>query len=288
VGGSASGQVPALQSNAQPGVSSLPPDPAAPPQLTLKAGTYVTVRLNQALSSDRNQAGDAFTATVVRPVVVDGFVVAQPGQTFAGRVAEAVKAGRAKGVSHLGLQLTDLTFADGQQAPIQSELVTRTGPTSVGRDATSIGVTTGVGAAVGAAAAGGPGAAIGAGAGAVASTIGVLLTRGKPTIIGPESVLTFKVNTDVNIATDRAPQAFRAVGPNDYSQPALQAGRPGGYAAAPGGSYYAGSPYGYGYPYAYGYPYGYGYPYYGYPGVGLYFGGGGFFGPRGGFRGRFR
>jgi len=287
VGGAAGGQAPALQQNAQPPFDPAPAGPPAPAQLTLKAGTYVTVRLNQALSSDRNQAGDAFTATVVRPVVVDGFVVAHPGQTFAGRVAEATKAGHAKGVSHLGLQLTDLTFADGQQASIQSELVTRTGPTSVGRDATAIGVTTGVGAAVGAAAAGGPGAAIGAGAGAVASTVGVLLTRGKPTIIGPESVLTFKINSDVAVATDRAPQAFRAVSPSDYTaQPSLQAGRPGGYAPAPGGSYYAGAPYGYGYPY--GYPYGYGYPYYYGPGVGVYFGGGGFFGPRIGFRGRFR
>lgn len=269
VGETGSGQAPALQSNAQPAVDP-PADPPAPPQLTLKAGTFITVRLNQVLSSDRNQPNDAFTGTLVGPLVVDGFVVAQPGQTMAGRVVEAKKAGQAKGVSHLGIQLTNLTFVDGQQASIQSDLVTRTGPTSVGRDATAIGVTTGAGAA------------IGAGAGALASTIGVLLTRGKPTIIGPESVLTFKIDADVNIATDRSPQAFRLVGPNDYnSQPTLQAGRPGGYAPAPGGAYYAGG----GYPY--GYPYGYGYPFYG-PGVGLYFGGPGFFGPRIGFRGRFR
>lgn len=279
--GGGTGQAPALQQNTPPpGVPN--PAPATPPpaQLTLKSGTYITVRVNQYLSSDKNQAGDAFTATLVRPLVVDGFVVARPGQTIAGRVAEATKAGRAKGVSHLGLQLTDLTFADGQQASIQSELVTRTGPTSVGRDATAIGTTTGVGAAIGAAAAGGPGAAIGAGAGAVASTVGVLLTRGKPTIIGPESVLTFKINSDVMIATDRAPQAFRAVSPSDYAQPTLQTGRSGGYAPPPGGAYYAGSPY-------YGYPY-YGYPYYGYPywGPGIYFGGG--WGGRFGGRGRFR
>jgi len=277
------------------------PDVAAPPQLTLKAGTFITVRINQALSSDRNQVGDAFTATLVRPIVVDGFVVAQPGETLAGRVAEAKKAGRAAGVSHLGVQLTDLTLVDGQQVPLQSELITRNGPTSVGRDAAAIGVTTGVGAAVGAAAAGGVGAAIGAGAGAVASTVGVLLTRGHPTIITPESVLTFRIDASIAIATDHAPQAFRPVGPNEYSQPQLQAGgRPGGYAGAPGGSYYAGAPYagGYpyaaGYPYAYGYPYGYGYgyPYYGYgfgyPYFGIGFYGGGFYGRGfggGGFRG---
>jgi hypothetical protein len=267
---------------------------AAPPQLTLQSGTFITARINQLLSSDRNHEGDAFTATLVRPLVINGFVVAEPGQVIAGRVAEAKKAGEVKGVSHLAVQLTELTLVDGQQVPIQSSLVSRAGPTSQGRDAAAIGTTTAVGAGIGAVAAGGVGAAIGAGAGAVASTIGVLLTRGHPTYITPESVLTFQVNTPVTIATDRAPQAFRPVGPNDYSsQPQLQAGRPGGYAPPPGAGYAAGYPYGY--PYAAGYPYAYGYPYYGYPyaygfgypyfGVGFY--GGGFYGGRfgGGFRG---
>jgi hypothetical protein len=277
-----------------------PPADAGPPaQLILKAGTFITVRINQALSSDRNQAGDAFTATLVRPIIVDGIVVAQPGETLAGRVAEAKKAGRAAGVSHLAVQVTDLTLVDGQQVPVQSSLVTRNGPTSQGRDAVAIGTTTAVGAGIGAAVAGGPGAAIGAGAGAVVSTIGVLLTRGHPTYITPESVLTFRIEAAATIATDHAPQAFRAVGPNDYSQPQLQAGgRPGGYGAPAAGGYYAGSPYaaGYagGYPYAYGSPYAYGYPYgypygygFGYPYFGIGFYGGGFYGRGfgGGFRG---
>ncbi len=59
-------------------------------------GTFVTVRVDQPLSSDRNQQGDAFIATLARPVVVDGVVVAERGQTLSGRVVEAQKAGRAK------------------------------------------------------------------------------------------------------------------------------------------------------------------------------------------------
>ena len=59
-----------------------------------------------------------------------------------------------------------------------------------------MGVTTGAGAAIGAAAAGGSGAAIGAGAGFVASIAGVLLTRGKPTVIPPEDILTFRLEGD--------------------------------------------------------------------------------------------
>ena len=258
-------------------------EPAAPPSLTIKAGTYVTVRVNQFLSSDRNQAGDAFSGTLVRPIVVDGFVVAQTGQTVGGRVAEAQKAGRVSGVSRLGLQLTDLSLVDGQQLPIQSQLITRNGRTSEGRDAAAIAGTTGLGAAVGAAADWGRGAAIGAGAGAAVGILGVLLTRGQPTIVGPESVLTFRVDAPVTVATDRAPQAFRYVEPGDYNRaPSVSMQRPARPAPYPG--YAAPAPY-YGY---YGYPYPYYYPYYWGPGFGFYFGGRGFYGYGGGFRGGFR
>ena len=43
-----------------------PPAPAAPQPgtLTLPAGTLITVRLNQPLSSDHNQPGDGFTAVL--------------------------------------------------------------------------------------------------------------------------------------------------------------------------------------------------------------------------------
>ena len=122
-----------------------------------------------------------FSATLEQPIVVDGFVVAQRGQTVSGRVTEAQKAGRVEGTSRLGVELTDLTFVDGQQASVHSQMINRTGPTSVGRDAAAIGGTTALGAIIGAGADWGRGAAIGAGAGAAAGIIGVLLTRGKPT-----------------------------------------------------------------------------------------------------------
>lgn len=269
-----------------------PPQPV-PPQLTLKPGTFVTVRINQVLSSDRNQPGDAFTATLVRPVVVNGVVVAQRGQTIGGRVAEAKKAGRVEGVSRLGVQLTDLTLVDGQQMPIQSQLISRNGPTSVGRDAGAIAGTTALGAAAGAIGAGGVGAGIGAGAGAVVGIVGVMLTRGRPTVLYPESVLTFRIEAPVTISTERAPQAFRYVDPNEYDRPYDAQGpprqAPGPYAGyGYGGGYGYGSGYGYGYaPGYYPYPYyaGY-YPYYwGGPGLGLYWGSGFGFGYGRGFYG---
>src|SRR5437867_6234167 len=215
---------PASQQNQAPATD--PQSYGVAPQLTIKPGTFVTVRVNQVLSSDRNQAGDAFASTLVRPIVVDGVVVAQRGETVGGLVTEAQKAGRVQGTSRLAVQLTDLTVVDGDQVPIQSQLISRGGPTSVGRDAAAVGGTTALGAAVGAAADSGRGAAIGAGAGAAVGILGVLLTRGKATVIYPESVLTFRIDAPVTISTERAPQAFRYVEPNEYDWPTYEANGP--------------------------------------------------------------
>jgi hypothetical protein len=249
--------------------------PNRPPvgSLTVPAGTLLTVRISQPLSSDHNQPGDGFTAALQQPLVVDGLVVARRGQTVLGTVTEAVKAGRAKGVSHLGIEIGQLTLVDGQQVPVKTNLLDRKGNTSVGRDAVGIGATAGVGAAVGAGVAGGLGAGVGAAAGGVLGVAGVLLTRGQPTIIYPETLLTFRLANPVTISTERSEQAFQPVSGRDYEGSNQLRPRPPSMYAGPGypppppyyAPYYAG-----GYPYYYGSPfYGYGYGY-GF-GPGLYF-----------------
>jgi len=281
--GQQQGQGPAQGSQPSGGYNA-PAQPAVPARLTLKPGTYITVRMSQGLSSDHAQPGDTFVATLAEPVVVDGVVVANRGQTVYGRVTEAQKAGKVEGTSKLGVELTGLTVVDGQQLSLQSQMINRNGPTSNGRDAGAIAGTTALGAAIGAGVGWGTGAAIGAGAGAVVGIAGVLLTRGRPTIIYPESVLTFQTKSPVEIATDHAPQAFRFVGSQqDYGRGAPgYAQRPpaGGYAGAPAPAY--GTP-GYG-AYAPGYLYGpayYPYPYYWGPGFSV------FVGPRFGYYGGF-
>src|SRR3984885_8751415 len=216
-----------------------PANYGVPPQLTIKQGTWTTVRTNQWLSSDRNQQGDTFTATLEQPLVVDGFVVAPRGSTVMGRVTEAKKAGRVEGTSRLGVELTGLTLVDGQQVSIQSQMIIRNGQTSVGRDAAAIGGTTALGAIVGAGAAAGRGAAIGAGAGAAAGIIGVLLTRGRPTVIYPETPMTFQIQAPVTFSTEHSPQAFQYVNtqPAYGPQPYLSQRQPAGpYGAGPYGA----------------------------------------------------
>ena len=254
--------------------------PALPLELTLPAGTWINIRVDQPLSSDHNRQGDAWTATLTQPVIVNGRVVAQRGQTVGGVVAEAQKAGRAKGTSRLGLDLNELTLADGRQIPVKSRLMEFRAGTSYGRDAVGIGTTVATGAAIGAAVNGGVGAGVGAAAGVVASTIGVLLTRGKPTVIYPETTLTFRLEAPFTfmVENEASLRAFAPVQMDDYhQQPGLRtrATPPPPMPGYP--SYYAPYPYYYS-PYYYS-------PYYYGPGVGLYFGTGWGWGYRGWGRG---
>jgi len=103
---------------------------ALPETLMVPAGTIVLVRINEFLSSDRNQVGDQFTAELVQPIVVNGWVVARRGEMVTGMVKAAQKAGKVKGVSQLGVELTDLTVVDGRQLPILTELWRGSGGTS--------------------------------------------------------------------------------------------------------------------------------------------------------------
>jgi hypothetical protein len=250
--------------------------PAAPPPatLTIPAGTVLSVRINEYLSSDRNQVGDRVTATLQQPLVVGGYVVARRGQMLVGQVEAAQKAGRVTGTSQLGIELTDLTVADGQSRPILTELWKGSGGTSHGADAATIGGTTALGAAIGSIADWGRGAAIGAGAGAAAGIGAVLLTRGRPTVIPPETWLTFRLKDPVTVDTTQSAQAFVPVSQYDYDNYGRRGGR---YSGAYGqqGSYDPGpnacgydapcyAPPAYAYPYV-AYPYA-GYPYAGYPG----------------------
>jgi hypothetical protein len=197
-------------------------DQAVPASLHLASGTLVSARLTQTLSSKQNRSGDGFTATLEQPVVVNGWVVARRGQTVEGRVINVQKAGRIKGTSKLEVALTELTLVNGQQLPVHTRLIQAAGGTSKGRDANTIGTTTGVGAVIGAIAGEGHGAAIGAGVGAAAGVAGVLLTRGRPTVIPPEALLTFRLESSADISTLQGQAAFRPVNQQDYPQDALQ------------------------------------------------------------------
>jgi len=249
-----------------------------PSSITLPAGTVIPVRVSEWLSSDRNQSGDRFSATLEQPLVANGWVVAVRGQVVTGQIAVAKKAPRGGGASQLGVELSELTLVDGQVLPVRTQLQQSSAGSSTGRNAAAVAATTGVGAVIGGAAEGGEGAGVGAVIGAAAGIVGVMSTRGKPTVIAPETMLTFRLEEPVSISTEQSQFAFQPVRSSDYrgDQDAYANTGERHLRTGPAGPrpYYPG-------PYYYGAPW---YPYYGYY-PGLYFGYSGFYGPR--FRGGF-
>lgn len=225
-----------------------------PASIPIHQGTFFTVRTNQYLASDKNKPGDVFTATLAQPIIANGVVVAQRGQTVAGTVADIGK--DKNGKHYIRLNLNSITAADGSQVPVQTQLTSMQGRTTPGGiEAGTVVATTAVGAAIGGAAAWGTGAAIGAGAGALAGLAAVVATHNHPAVIYPETAMTFQITAPVTVSTIESPQAFRFAGQQDYQpQPTMLRGQPGSY---PGASYMAP---GYAYPPAYYYGPGYYYP----------------------------
>jgi hypothetical protein len=274
---------PAIQSEQEPQGAPRQSLRPVPVTLALPAGTLIPVRINQWLSSDRNHAGDTFSAVLDQPIVAHGWVVARRGQAVMGRVDVAQKASQGNGVSQLGLEITELTLVDGEQLPVSTEMQQAVPPPaypgSAERNVATVGTTAVLGAIVGAAVGGRQGAAIGAGLGAAAGVAAVLYSRGRPTVVAPETLLSFRLEAPVTISTEPGAVAFQPVTPSDYEDQDAYANAPQRHNAGRG----------YPPPYDYGYcgPWGwdcYPGPYFG-PYIGIEFWE---FGPRFGGFGRFR
>jgi hypothetical protein len=181
---------------------SLPPSDSGgrvPHVVTLEAGTLLPVRIGETISSARNQPGDSFLATLIQPLVIDGFIIAERGARVEGKVVDAAQPGRVKGASHLEIAIVRLATSDGQNIRIRTEPYTKEASSSSGTDAAKVGVGAAIGAVIGAIAGGGKGAAIGAGVGGAAGVGDVLLTHGKTAEIPVETRISFRVQDSVTI-----------------------------------------------------------------------------------------
>jgi hypothetical protein len=159
--------------------------PAATPPPTVR------VRLDHAVSTERHNAGDGFTATLSRPAVING-VKLPTGTRFRGHLTEADSSGRLTGRAVIRLTL-DSYRLNGQEHRIRTNTLQRVSADHKKRNVTAIGGGAGLGAAIGAIAGGGKGAAIGAAAGAGAGTAGAYATGKKKLTLGAETPLTFTI-----------------------------------------------------------------------------------------------
>ncbi len=211
-------QLPPPSPNAQP---QLPPPPAAalqtrpsnvmrpdplaetrdhtPHTVTIPAGTTLAVRLRDSISSEKQSEGDPFTATLDKPIVIDGFVIADRGALVQGKISALKRAGRGESHAAIGLELTALSTTDGQKVNIRTDASRKTAASDTKSAVTKVGVGAVLGTIIGAAVGGGKGAAIGAGAGTAAGGGAALGSKGQEVRLPSETLLSFKLTEAVKL-----------------------------------------------------------------------------------------
>ncbi len=165
---------------------------------TVPAGTTLSVRLVDALSSAKNKVGDPFAASVDVPVVINEKTVIPRGARVNGEVVSAAASGRLTTPAKLYLKLVSIEIG-GKTYPLRTGLVGRTEKSHAKRNVTAIGGGAAAGAIIGAIAGGGKGAAIGSVAGAGAGTAGAAATGKKDVEYPSEKLLKFALKNALTV-----------------------------------------------------------------------------------------
>jgi hypothetical protein len=189
------------QTLVQPDASAATPVEQPKPQpmpIVIPAGTVLTVKTSQALSSETSQAGQSFLATLAQPVTLEGNTAIPAGVTVIGAVVTAKKKGKIKGEGELSLALTSLS-TKGQTYKIKTHVVSSTIKGKGKRTAATAGGGAAGGALIGGLAGGGKGAGIGLLLGGGAGLVGGALTGNKQIEIPVESALNFTLAAPLSL-----------------------------------------------------------------------------------------
>lgn len=171
-------------------------------EITIPAGTPLTIELRSRVASNSSHVEDPVSAVLRRSIIVDGVTVVPAGASLSGVVTEADRSGKVKGRGRVAFRLTSMRAHDDRYR-IRTSSIARTAPATKGEDAAKIGIGAGAGALVGALADGGKGAAIGSAVGAGAGTGVVLATRGKDVSMGPGARFVTRLTAPVTIRVAR-------------------------------------------------------------------------------------
>lgn len=175
-----------------------PPPPPQPKDVTVDAGSTLTIRMIDGIDSSVNQAGEIFHASLENPIVVDNQVIVSKGADVYVRLVNASSAGRLSGKSELGLQLVKLDY-QGRSYNLVSSSYNVAGSSRGKNTAAKVGGGAALGAIIGALAGGGKGAAIGAGVGGAGGGVYQVATHGKQVRVPSETKLDFQLSQPVTI-----------------------------------------------------------------------------------------
>lgn len=104
------------------------PDPAPRPAprpsvASVPSGTTFALRLNEELSTERNQPGDGFSATLAEPILdARGDIAIPAGATVRGRVTRSSKSGRVGETAVITVAFEAVSF-NGRSYPLQATVI---------------------------------------------------------------------------------------------------------------------------------------------------------------------
>jgi hypothetical protein len=88
-------------------------------EISLPAGTRLTIRMVDGVDSDRNRVGERFAAMLDQPLYVNNVLVAAKGTSVYGRFEEAKQTGQLTGKAELRLSLNGIVV-NGQNYPLST------------------------------------------------------------------------------------------------------------------------------------------------------------------------
>ena len=169
--------------------------------VTVPAGTAISVRTNEAVDSRNASEGQTYSAVVVDDVKASSGEILIPKNSDAQLVIRKVATGGTTGSPELTLDLNSVSV-NGRNYIVSTADVSKKGNSGIGknkRTAEMVGGGAVLGTLLGAIAGGGKGAVIGAVAGAAAGGTAQVLTKGKEVKVPAETVLKFQLDQPVTL-----------------------------------------------------------------------------------------
>jgi hypothetical protein len=178
------------------------PSPVVPAsrEVTIPAGTQLSVTLDTAVGSDTSRIEEAVAAHLARPIRVQGQTVLEEGSRVSGVVTDATRSAKVKGRAHVAVRFDTVTPRGGDQRyTMRTASVGRTAAATKQKDALEIGAPAAGGAIIGALVGGKKGALVGTAVGGGAGTAVVLSTRGKEVHLAKGTAVTVKLTSPLTI-----------------------------------------------------------------------------------------